>query len=497
MRGFWERYGRWLILVAVLLVLCAPVAEARVGGGQSFGGGSSSGGGSGGGGDGEGLGLLIYFLIRLCINHPAIGLPLTAVVIVVGVLAAKAKNREASRVATQRQAQRASGHNRSLVAKLRQEDPNFSRVVFLDFVHLLYTRAYRASSAEAKEAVKPYITPGAFREFPFPKKIDDVVVGSVQLRRVTQMTGYTRVEVAVEANLLGLVSTDPAGPKGQRYRKEVLSFRRRKGVLSKAPEVVRKMGCVSCGAPVERDVQGNCVYCGQPMQPGSDDWALERRQQLVDRAPRRSELTEGGGAEVGLERATLSDPRLPAELRGLKGRDPSFSVQEFKSYAKTVFVELQAAWSERDWNRARPYESDRLFDSHRGFMERYKTEQLVNKLDDVQVQNLELAKVEADAFYESITLRIFASMKDYTVDEQNDKVVAGSASRARRFSEYWTFVRRAGSQHKKAEASQCPSCGAELKINQAGNCEYCDALVTSGEFYWVLALIEQDEVYGG
>jgi predicted amidophosphoribosyltransferase len=43
----------------------------------------------------------------------------------------------------------------------------------------------------------------------------------------------------------------------------------------------------------------------------------------------------------------------------------------------------------------------------------------------------------------------------------------------------------------------CPQCGAELKINMAGRCEYCQAEVTSGRFDWVLSRIEQDEAYDG
>jgi hypothetical protein len=31
----------------------------------------------------------------------------------------------------------------------------------------------------------------------------------------------------------------------------------------------------------------------------------------------------------------------------------------------------------------------------------------------------------------------------------------------------------------------------------AGNCEYCQARVVSGDFDWVLSRIEQDEVYTG
>ena len=45
--------------------------------------------------------------------------------------------------------------------------------------------------------------------------------------------------------------------------------------------------------------------------------------------------------------------------------------------------------------------------------------------------------------------------------------------------------------------NNCPNCGAPLAISMAGNCEYCSANVTSGEFDWVLSRIEQDEAYSG
>ena len=48
-----------------------------------------------------------------------------------------------------------------------------------------------------------------------------------------------------------------------------------------------------------------------------------------------------------------------------------------------------------------------------------------------------------------------------------------------------------------AGALQCPNCGAALKVNMAGVCEYCRSKITSGEFDWVLSRIEQDEAYAG
>jgi predicted lipid-binding transport protein (Tim44 family) len=51
-------------------------------------------------------------------------------------------------------------------------------------------------------------------------------------------------------------------------------------------------------------------------------------------------------------------------------------------------------------------------------------------------------------------VHILASLLDYTVDETNDQVVAGSRSTPVQFEEYWTFVRPVGSNPWKLSAIQ-------------------------------------------
>jgi len=106
-------------------------------------------------------------------------------------------------------------------------------------------------------------------------------------------------------------------------------------------------------------------------------------------------------------------------------------------------------------------------------------------------------KGQEDAFYQAITLRIWAKGNDYTVDER-DNVVSGSRTRTRQWSEYWTFIknREAKDSRVRTELS-CPNCASPLKVNASGICEFCGGKITSGEFDWVLSKIEQDESYSG
>lgn len=145
----------------------------------------------------------------------------------------------------------------------------------------------------------------------------------------------------------------------------------------------------------------------------------------------------------------------------------------------------------------RPHETDNIFQMHQYWIEAYKRQGLRNVLDQFVIKAMQPVKISADAFYNSITVRIWAEGYDYTTDQEG-RVVSGSKNTVRRWSEYWTFIRnrQAKPLEKKGELN-CPNCGAPLQVNASGICEFCGGKITSGEFDWVLSLIEQDESYSG
>ena len=106
---------------------------------------------------------------------------------------------------------------------------------------------------------------------------------------------------------------------------------------------------------------------------------------------------------------------------------------------------------------------------------------------------------ERDRDYESATVRVFASCRDYTIDKSG-KVIGGDPKRPRAFSEYWAFIRSSKAKDPAAPRAEakCPNCGATVdQMGETGICGYCNAKVTTGDFGWVLSAIIQDEVYRG
>lgn len=489
-----------LALLATLLLACTEAAWARVGGGQSYGGG----GDSGGSGGGDGAGFLIYLLIRLIFEYPAIGIPL-AIVVGIGwvIMNASSAHGLQGNLSTSQQREWSASvtptRRRSLdLSPLRKVDPNFSQPLFLDFVNLLYARLQVERTGNLA-GLAAYLTP-ELRErlVTMTKKtgvteVRDVVVGS--LRITDGGVGADRQSVVVDLET-NYTEVSEAGPATW-YSVERWTFARKAGVLSKGPEEITKLACPSCGSPGELRPDGSCPFCGEVVTGGTFAWVLQDIQ-VRDRTPRPAMDLRKGGEEVGTDLPTRMQPDFDGRRKEFMVRHPDFVWPEFEKRVRHTFEQLQAAWSQGKWELARPYESDYLFSTHRYWIDMYAREGLANRIEDVQIERVIPVRIDTDAYFDAVTVRIWASAKDWTEEKATGKVVAGSKDRDRRFSEYWTFVRRSGFQGKGTEdLSTCPNCGAPLQIGMAGICPFCDSKITTGEFDWILSRIEQDEAYEG
>lgn len=171
--------------------------------------------------------------------------------------------------------------------------------------------------------------------------------------------------------------------------------------------------------------------------------------------------------------------------------------REWIERVELIFRTMQTAWSSLDWERARPYLSDNLFQTNAYWIAAYRAQGPRNVTEDARIVRSELVRLEADRWFDAVTVRLHATGQDYTVRDADGAVVGGHRDRERPYSEYWTLVRGA-SRHGPARTEPvCPSCGAPMSVSMAALCAHCGVKVSSGEFDWVLSRIEQAEAYGG
>ncbi len=486
-------------LIVVLLLLVATTALARVGGGESYSGGGGSGGG--GGGDGDGIAYLIFrFLLWLTIEHPLIGIPVDILVIVIVIRWRKKGERmkETTVLSVATVPQPAAR-----LDALRRFDPNFSEIVFADFCYSLYARAHHARGAKDLKRYTLYLSDAARQALAGgnPQGLTEVrgiVIGAFRITAVRGLDSpQVSVTVAYESNMTEVYPERSrriaGGTETSWYCREQWLLERKRDILSPPPEKAKADHCPRCGAPLETRTDGACNHCGVRIDDGAFYWFVRSITVLAKEA--RGPLLTSNVPEQGTDRPTFFQHHFGERRRAFEAEHPDFDWNAFLARVREIAVALQDAWTAREWESVRPLETDNLFQMHRYWIDAYRHQRLRNVVDDFTIARIEPVKIDADAFYEAITVRIFARGRDHTVDESG-RVVAGSKDSVRAWSEYWTFIRHRAAK-AGAQTISCPNCGAPVAVGATGVCPFCGGKLTSGEFDWVLSRIEQDDAYRG
>ena len=263
---------------------------------------------------------------------------------------------------------------------------------------------------------------------------------------------------------------------------------------SRPPARSRTLDCPNCGAPLNSLRGDVCSYCKKQVGMGRFDWSVVFFERL--KSENRGPLLTSDVEEEGTDSPTVVDDMAQNQLAQLRTRDPSFDWNAFTQRVALAFNELQAGWSSRDLGRVRPFVSDNLFQSQAYWIDLYVQARARNVTEGARITRIDLANAMSDKHFDAVTIRLFATSTDYTIGDDG-RLLSGNKSRQRAYSEYWTLIRGASKQGPTHTTPNCPSCGAPLKVNQAGTCTYCNVKVTTGEFDWVLSRIEQDDSYTG
>jgi endogenous inhibitor of DNA gyrase (YacG/DUF329 family) len=499
---------------ASLCLLIIPFEVlARVGGGQGYGGG----GGGDGGGDGDAGAVIwlifqaIRLLLYLTIEYPIVGIPLDIIVIagVVYFFVRRGRSKPFTFISATRGPQQpatpdpASYHAGPAFERLRRFDPNFSEIVFTDFAYALYAKAQhaRGQGPGGLDQLSPYLSEAARKALQQLnstglQEVKGIIIGGMKVTNVRGLeTPLVHISLVFETNYTEVTKLSDQQSEMTYYVRERWELERKRDTLSPPPAQATALHCPRCGAPLQKDTAGACAFCGTRVDSGEFQWYV-RRITLISREAKGPLLTSDV-PEAGTDYPTIVQSGFAGVRLGFESNNPPFSWGEFQARARLIFDELQAAWSTLNWERARPHETDNLFQMHQYWIDAYRRQRLRNALDQCTVTAMQPVKIMEDKFYNSITLRIGAQGYDYTVNDSG-RIISGSKTSLRRWSEYWTFIRNRQAQPMAARADlNCPNCGAPLKVNIAGVCQFCGGKITSGDFDWVLSKIEQDESYAG
>lgn len=180
-----------------------------------------------------------------------------------------------------------------------------------------------------------------------------------------------------------------------------------------------------------------------------------------------------------------------AGLAQLHADDPFFNADKFEAWANEVFMNLQRAWSNKDWKIIRPFESEELFREHSQQLQEYVDNGTTNIIGRVGIKQTEIIDYSRDEKCEYITAQLYVTHLDYIKEDATGKIITGDQNTLWDMLYEMKFMRTLGTKTPEAgigemNITNCPNCGAPTEVTSAGECEYCHSVITTGAYNWVL-----------
>ncbi len=221
------------------------------------------------------------------------------------------------------------------------------------------------------------------------------------------------------------------------------------------------------------------------------DRVMEMWQEFSGDAPRRH---LGSDSVLDLELLQMQNARVMSQaLTDIKRRDAYFAADAFIKRVEKLFWKLQNAWYDQKLETIQAVVSDALYEQLKCQVDNQKAMGLRYQHSKMTVYDLRIAQVNCDNNFDVIHVFIRASSADSAIDLKTGETLAVNEE-SRKFSEYWTLIRRPSAktlQKPGLVEGSCPNCGAPIQIGQATVCGSCGSYIRSGYYDWVLAKITQ------
>jgi len=187
-----------------------------------------------------------------------------------------------------------------------------------------------------------------------------------------------------------------------------------------------------------------------------------RRETAAEAPYQSSGEAMPGGYQPGYQPSAFDegpqrDPDLERGLGYIRQMDPAFNEDAFRDQCMDYFMKIQAAWANREMSPAKYLLSDEMYRNLDADAAQLLAKGRINRLENIMVRSVDLTEAWQESGRDYITVRIYANLTDYVVDEKSGAVVEGSKTDPVKFEEYWTFARSVGSHAWQLTAINQPA----------------------------------------
>ena len=168
-------------------------------------------------------------------------------------------------------------------------------------------------------------------------------------------------------------------------------------------------------------------------------------------------------------------------LENLQKVLPNETLEDLKLKLYQKFKDIQDAWENFNYDALREMCTDELAESYISQLDTLKLKNGKNIMSDFNPIDIKITSAKLDNDLISVVVYANITFYDYVINEKTGEVIRGNKSRKVNNHYLMTFV------VANESITKCPGCGAELKMNTSGVCEYCRMKIVKNASDFVLS----------
>ncbi len=204
------------------------------------------------------------------------------------------------------------------------------------------------------------------------------------------------------------------------------------------------------------------------------------------------------GRTVPFRGESVSDYSQPMPIETLRKIDPNFVVFAMKEKISNLYVRMQNAWQDKEFETMRLYMTDTLYSQFKLQLDELVRSGCTNHIERIAVLEVDIKGWRTDETNDAIFARLQTRIIDYISNDTTGMVISGSKTVEKFMTYEWTLVRSkgmvtpapSGEGKENTVTVHCPSCGAPVEINQSAKCPYCDSVINAASYDWVISEIK-------
>lgn len=175
-------------------------------------------------------------------------------------------------------------------------------------------------------------------------------------------------------------------------------------------------------------------------------------------------------------------------INALRENGYNFDIGLFKKWSTQIFGCIKSG-TEEQLKIIKQFMSENLYARLEKQIKLFKKDGLEFVTEDLVIEKCNIYDYGKSMSKEEIKILINATMKEYILQKDTNKILRGSNKKSYNKNIIMTFEKQ-NVEGNEGLIHNCPNCGAEVAQTEFGKCRYCSTLVVPIRYNWTLTKFE-------